>query len=259
MPVEYEDDAEVQKLVQQLIRKHHPRLMEHKVRVKGLLKVKTDKDGEVVKAQAERVKLTKVSDVYKSKVEADFLIMVDAEFWQAKDPRDREPAINFALCGIEVEVIDGKKKVKTRKPDIVDYSENVRLYGAHSQPLLNVLDFASGIAGVVAKHVTTAAARVRSDAAAEPQDDGNAKPKAKAEPAPIAAEDDETLPAGNPDEPADDNGAPAATTDEGDEPPPVPAPQEDEGEEAPPPPPPPPVRVPPSARGPRPAPPQIRR
>ncbi len=253
MPIEYEDDAEVQKLVQQLIRKHHPRLVEHKVRVKGLLKVKTNKDGEVVKAQAERVKLTKVSDVYKSKVEADFIVMVDGEFWQAKDPRDREPAINFALCGIDVEVNDGKKKVKTRKPDIVDYSENVRLYGAYNQPLLNVLDFASGVAGIAAKHVATAAARVRNEAAAP-----EAKAKPAAEPAPVAAEDDETLPPDNGDTSAGDEPAPAPA-DEGDEPPPVPAPQEEEGDEAPPPPPPPPVRVPPSARGPRPAPPQIRR
>lgn len=259
MPIEYDDDQEVQKLVLHLIKKHHPRLIEYKVRVKGLLKVKTNKDGEVVKAQADRVKLTKVSDVYKSKVEADFIVMVDGEFWQSGDPRDREPAINFALCGIEVEVNDGKKKVKTRKPDIVDYSENVRLYGAHNQSLLNVIDFASGIAGIVAKHVVTAAARTRSeDAPAE----ADGKPKGKAtkppaEPPPIAAEDDETLPVGDEGQ-GETAGEPHEEVgEEGDEAPPVAAaPAEDEDA---PPPPPPPVRVPAASRGPRPAPPQIRR
>lgn len=249
MPIHYEDNTELNRMIQQLMKKHHSRVLDAKVKVKGLLKCKF-KDEEIVKAQAEPVKLVKVNPIFRDTTEADFIVMVDNEFWSTGDPRDREPRVNFALCAITVENTESGPKVKVRRPDIVDYSENIRTFGAYSAPLHNVLEFARGTAGSSAAHVLTTVERLLSGKGREesaPAPDAGADAEAEApqapqrpvrprRPAPVAPVDEEVLP---------EETAPAASepaTDEDESVPTAVAPAEEEGEETQPAPPPPPRR-----------------
>lgn len=191
---QYEDDAELSKLVTQLMKQHHAALITNKVRVKAVLKVKMNDADELVPSQSERVKLSRVNAFYASHVNADFLVTVDAKWWKEGDARTRPAVINFALCGIEIVGDEGKKKkLKIRRPDIVDYSLNVRLYGAYEQPLQNVLEFAEGVAGVAADHVQAVVKRLK-----QPQAPASGRKVGRTVPAtpppPVAEADDETLP-----------------------------------------------------------------
>jgi hypothetical protein len=231
--VQYEDDAELSKLVTQLMKQHHQPLITNKVRIKAVLKVKMNDQDELVPSQSDRVKLSRVNALYASHVNADFVITVDAKWWKEGDARTRQPVLNFALCGIEVVGEEGKKKkLKTRRPDIIDYSMNVRLYGVYEQPLQNVLEFANGVSGVAADHIEAIVKRLKGDATPAKRS-APARAQSAPPPPPVAEADEETLP---------EEAQPQAAAKGGDEdygftPDPVERPaagQEDTGEEAPP-------------------------
>ena len=192
MPIEYEDNAELDKLIKAMMSKYHGRLVDHKVKIKGRLKIKTDKNGDFVKAQKLRSKLVRVNDLYKTKDGPDFYIIVDGAFWNNGEPKIREQIICFALDHLDPEITgNGELKLKKREPDIVEFSSNVRRFGAYTDELALVVEATLAITGDVHKYLPAAESAAPTAAKAKAAAKAPAAARRRSSPPPAQEEEED--------------------------------------------------------------------
>lgn len=142
MPTEYVRDQEMQDAVTDMLTKEsfaefNP-IREHEVKIEVCSCVRTTKEGENAEAKEEPVMLKKIGPLEKVFVNADYIIVVDNSAWAEANEIQRNAIIHRGLMKINIEVKEGKIKVGTRKPNIVEFTETIVRYGTYREPLLNL-------------------------------------------------------------------------------------------------------------------------
>jgi hypothetical protein len=126
MPTEYVEDKEMMDAVTEMLgdpkfTEFNP-IREHEVKIDVRSCVRTDKHGENQKAKAEPITLKKVGQAERSIVDTDYILIVDNSAWA------------------ESNAGEGKIKVGTRKPDVVEFTETIVRFGAYRECILNLRD-----------------------------------------------------------------------------------------------------------------------
>jgi hypothetical protein len=142
MPTEYVEDAAMSDAVTEMLgelsyTEFNP-IREHEVKIEVRSCVRTNKHGENAAPKAEPVALKKIGPIEKSIVDTDYILIVDNSAWEAGNEIQRNAIIHRGLMKINIEAKEGKIKVGTRKPNIVEFTETISRFGAYHEPLLNL-------------------------------------------------------------------------------------------------------------------------
>lgn len=142
MPTEYVEDQEMADAVTEMLgelsyTEFNP-IREHEVKIEVRSCVRTNKDGENAPAKEEPVALKKVGPVERSIVDTDYIIIVDNSAWAEANEVQRNALIHRGLMKINIEHVDEKIKVGTRKPDVVEFTETIVRFGAYRDRILNL-------------------------------------------------------------------------------------------------------------------------
>lgn len=142
MPTEYVVDQEIADAVTAMLGELHYTefnlIREHEVKIEVRSCVRVDKNGENAKPKAEPVQVKRVSDADKTVVNTDYIIIVDNSAWVEANEIRREAIIHRALMKIDIECGEGDIKLKTRKPNVVEFTETIARFGAYHETLLNM-------------------------------------------------------------------------------------------------------------------------
>jgi hypothetical protein len=144
MPTEYVEDKEMMDAVTEMLgdpkfTEFNP-IREHEVKIDVRSCVRTDKHGENQKAKAEPITLKKVGQAERSIVDTDYILIVDNSAWAESNDVQRNAIIHRGLMKIDIEAGEGKIKVGTRKPDVVEFTETIVRFGAYRECILNLRD-----------------------------------------------------------------------------------------------------------------------
>lgn len=158
--IEYESNAELQQIVDNQIATlaEFSALRVGRVSVKAWLKTKVDAEGEPVQVAGSPVKLRKLDQLARAMssddVPVDYTLSVDGYRW-VNFPAEREPLVHFGLMHAFVEQDDeGNVKRKTRKPDVVGFTETFSRFGAWNSVFSQVAELLQGNARGVAERLT---------------------------------------------------------------------------------------------------------
>lgn len=144
MPTEYVEDQEmtdaVTAMLGELSYTEFNLIREHEVKIEVRSCVRVDKNGENAKPKTEPVAVKRVSDADKTVVNTDYIFIVDNSSWAEANEVQRDAIIHRGLMKIDIEVVEGKIKLKTRKPNVVEFTETIVRFGPYHEVLLNMRD-----------------------------------------------------------------------------------------------------------------------
>lgn len=144
MPTEYVEDKEMADAVTEMLGEmsytEFNLIREHEVKIEVRSCVRVDKNGENAKPKAEPVAVKRVSDADKTVVNTDYIFIVDNSAWAEANEVQREAIIHRGLMKIDIEAGEGKIKLKTKKPNVVEFTETIARFGAYHEPLILMRD-----------------------------------------------------------------------------------------------------------------------
>jgi hypothetical protein len=144
MATEYVEDAEmtdaVTAMLGELSYTEFNLIREHEVKIEVRSCVRVDKTGENAKPKTEPVAVKRVSDADKTVVNTDYIFIVDNSSWAEANEVQRDAIIHRGLMKIDIEVVEGKIKLKTKKPNVVEFTETIVRFGPYHEVLLNMRD-----------------------------------------------------------------------------------------------------------------------
>jgi hypothetical protein len=142
MPTEYVVDQEIADAVIAMLGElsytEFNLIREHEVKIEVRSCVRMDKNGENAKPKTEPVAVKRVSDADKTVVNTDYIFVVDNSAWAEANAIQRQAIIHRGLMKIDIEAGEGKIKIKTRKPNVVEFTETIARFGPYNEPLLTV-------------------------------------------------------------------------------------------------------------------------
>jgi hypothetical protein len=142
MPTEYVENQEMADAVTdalgELAYTEFNPIREHEVKIEIRSCVRVDAKGENAKPKDEPIALKKVGEVERSIVDTDYILIVDNSAWEEANETQRKAIIHRGLMKINIEAEDGKIKVGTRKPDVVEFTETIMRFGAYRERILNL-------------------------------------------------------------------------------------------------------------------------
>jgi hypothetical protein len=142
MPTEYVVDQEIADAVIAMLGElsytEFNLIREHEVKIEVRSCVRMDKNGENAKPKTEPVAVKRVSEADKTVVNTDYIFIVDNSAWAEANTLQRQAIIHRGLMKIDIEVVEGKIKIKTRKPNVVEFTETIARFGPYNEPLLTV-------------------------------------------------------------------------------------------------------------------------
>ena len=113
------EDKQIVKQAEEILKSHYPEMVNFNF--KFLFREKA----------SYRAKPTKANATIRALTDADAIITINAEEWNALDSVQRKALIHWSLAHFETqEKKDGSIKLKKRKPEIQDFPEVVAEYGA---------------------------------------------------------------------------------------------------------------------------------
>jgi hypothetical protein len=157
MPVEYELSREIQEALDEMLWNtdytEFEDLRTNEVAVAGAIKVKMNEaDMEIQPIPGPAVKLVKLNDVARLFTDKHYVVVVDAYFWQHSSRNERLVGLHRALMQIQVDRQDDVVKLKTRRPDVQEFSATLIRFGPTPamQRLVQVFQSASReVTGIV--------------------------------------------------------------------------------------------------------------
>jgi hypothetical protein len=157
MPTEYIQDKELADAVTDMLaddtyHEFDP-IRNHEVKIESCLCVRVDDKGENAAPKPEPATLKKVGAVEKLFVDADYILVVDNSAWVEANEVQKGAIIHRGLMKINIEAGEGKIKIGTRKPNIVEFTETVARFGAYNEPLLGFRDAFKLAAKTVAQNL----------------------------------------------------------------------------------------------------------
>lgn len=143
MPTEFVIDKEISDAVTDMLAKveyaEFSAIREHEVRIETCLCVRTNQEGEDMPPKPEPVALKRVPPLERLFVDADYILVVDNSAWKTANTDQAQLAIlHRGLMKINIENKDGKIKLGTRKPDVVEFSATLVRFGAYTESLLSL-------------------------------------------------------------------------------------------------------------------------
>jgi hypothetical protein len=102
------------------------------------LVIRTNTEGEHQPGKGCPVVCKKISPLYQLLTEAHYIVVGEYYYWTHVSDVQRDAAIHRALSTILVEKVDDAIKLKTRKPDIQEFTATIARFGAWNEPLLDV-------------------------------------------------------------------------------------------------------------------------
>lgn len=155
--VEYELSTEIQESVDEMLWStdytEFGDLRTNEIGVSCATKIKMNPaDLEIQPAPGPAVKLVKLNDAARLYTDKRFVIVVDAYFWRHASDAEKLIALHKALMQIQVDRQDDNVRVKTRRPDVQEFSATIARFGPTLafQRILQVLQSASReVAGIV--------------------------------------------------------------------------------------------------------------
>lgn len=139
---EYEDNHEFTKAVQSMLADktltEFIPLREQNIKLFALLSIRTDAQGEHVEAKGTPIVCKKIPPHFEVLTKGQYLIIGDYYFWTHANEIAQQAALHRALMQIEIEKDEEKKtvKLKSRKPDVQEFSTTVARFGAWNDALL---------------------------------------------------------------------------------------------------------------------------
>lgn len=158
MGTEYVIDKEVSNAVTDMLANDEYNefdpLRNHEIKIEACLCVRLNAEGEDMPPKPEPVALRKISPVDKLFVDVDYILIVDNSTWKTANSDQAQLAIiHRGLMKISVDEIEGKIKLSTRKPDVVEFSATLVRFGAYKDTLLNLREILSPAAKRLAKEL----------------------------------------------------------------------------------------------------------
>ncbi len=133
-------------LLDELIHDHHDHLRDARIAIAWNLTWQPDADGRVKLAACMRA-----SDLARELAPFDFVILLRKAFWKDERAKDehRRALMDHALCyaaraadkaGDDAVDVRGRAVWRTRKPDIVEFSEVIERHGIYSRDVERIAD-----------------------------------------------------------------------------------------------------------------------
>jgi hypothetical protein len=148
MPTEFIKDKEISDAVTDMLANleysEFAPIRDHEVKIEACLCVRTNQDGEDMPPKPEPVALKRVPPLERLYVDADYILVVDNSAWKTANTDQAQLAIlHRGLMKINIENTDGKIKIGTRKPDVVEFSATLVRFGPYTESLLNLREIFS--------------------------------------------------------------------------------------------------------------------
>lgn len=150
MPVEYELSSEIQEALDEMLCStdyaEFQDLRTNEVAVAGATKIKmSEADMEIQPIPGPAVKLVKLNDVARLFTDKHYAVVVDAYFWRCSSDNEKLVGLHRALMQIQVDRQDDVIKLKTRRPDVQEFSATLIRFGPTPavQRLIQVFQSAS--------------------------------------------------------------------------------------------------------------------
>lgn len=148
--VEIAVDERFTQVVTDVVRKHFPDIRQHLPKLVGVVRTKTDKDGNAMTGMRPVVAVKKTPPVYAAMGVAPYLVVIDGCFWQEAPDHEIAGMVGNALLTLDVQTGTKKGKafvrVKNRKPDMVLFTEAVRMFGAFTPCVIELRAITQGVA-----------------------------------------------------------------------------------------------------------------
>ncbi len=146
MPTEYEQNNELDQLVQRVLNEpDFSALVTHEVAITSCLKIKMNDDSEYVASKGDAAQLKKVGAPFNAFINKNYIIVFDAYAWH-NFPNRREAAIHKALMRISVKLTDsGEVKFGNRLPDVQEFTATLRRYGTYNDELTALVQAAEDL------------------------------------------------------------------------------------------------------------------
>lgn len=112
-------------------------IRDHEVKIEVRSCVRTDKHGQNQPPKDEPVQLKKVGAADRSIVDTDYILIVDNSAWESANGQQRNAIIHRGLMKIDIEAGEGKIKLGTKKPNVVEFTETIVRFGPYDDRLLN--------------------------------------------------------------------------------------------------------------------------
>jgi hypothetical protein len=138
MPTEYAEDGGLTRLLKDVLDNTQYRalapLRESGLVVLSVFKIKTNKEGETVRASKRPAKAARFSPLIQVFVPAHILVIVDRFAWE-NFPESRDAMLCSALLDVAIENTEDGLKVGRREPEIMEHPEVIEMFGLYSTPL----------------------------------------------------------------------------------------------------------------------------
>lgn len=138
------------------------------VRVSACFRIKHNKDDELVASGAPS-DLKKISPMMQAFVSHDYVVVIDQYVWNHSSTTMQQALLHSALMRLHIAPNDAgtEIKVKTRKPDVIEFSQTLRRYGLYKEEAINLRD-------ILASAAQTAVSNL------QPRDTGDDAPRPRA-------------------------------------------------------------------------------
>lgn len=158
MPTEYELNLELDDVLALVLRdpsfSELKDLRESGLVIKSCVKIKTDKEGNLLKCSGDPVITKKVSPADRLFQHSDFIVIMDYSTWTATARQEQKSAlVHRALMNIKVEKTTEGFTVSKRRFDLVEHSETLKRFGAYREELLTLRSYFALAAGRVITEV----------------------------------------------------------------------------------------------------------
>ena len=146
MPTEYEQNNELDELVQRVLNEpDFSARVTHEVAITSCLKIKMNEDSEYVASKGDTAQLKKVGAPFNAFIDKNYIIVFDAYAWH-NFPNRREAVIHKALMRISVRLTDsGDVKFGNRSPDVQEFTATLRRYGTYNDELTALVQAAEDL------------------------------------------------------------------------------------------------------------------
>lgn len=111
------------------------------LKIQICLVVRQNAEGEDVPPKGDPVALKKVTPLERVYIDADYILTVDNYAWNhAKTKQEQDAMLHRGLMQIDIQSTEKGVKLKTRKPEIREFSATVGRFGAYHERLINFKD-----------------------------------------------------------------------------------------------------------------------